>query len=52
MFGGVRCVVMVSIKSSLTVVLQYAGHYIPALSYRVVQGNKNHDGPININLIV
>jgi len=28
----------------------YAGHYIPALSYRIMQGNQNQDGPVHINL--
>jgi serine carboxypeptidase-like clade 4 len=28
----------------------YAGHYVPALSYRILQGNRRHDGPYKINM--
>jgi len=28
----------------------YAGHYIPAISYRILQGNQRKEGPFNINL--
>jgi len=28
----------------------YAGHYVPAIAYRVQQGNLHHDGPEQINL--
>jgi len=28
----------------------YAGHYVPAISYRIMQGNQNKDGPFNVPL--
>jgi len=28
----------------------YAGHYVPALSYRILRGNQRHDGPYTINM--
>jgi len=28
----------------------YAGHYVPAFGYRVLQGNRNKDGPFKINM--
>jgi carboxypeptidase C (cathepsin A) len=29
----------------------YAGHYVPAISNRIMQGNQNKDGPFNVPLI-
>jgi len=28
----------------------YAGHYVPAIGWRILNGNKHKDGPYNINL--
>jgi len=29
----------------------YAGHYVPAISYRIMQGNQKKDGPFNVPLV-
>ena len=31
------------------ILLQYAGHYLPAIAYKIIQGNANEEGDVYIN---